>query len=148
MTSKTHMSALVCKEPTLFRLRKVDDLDTPGDLFQDEESTLSQEGVSSGDILWLEEGKPPIRGGITVRFQLYKMLDCFEFASPAWHLSPFYRFKSGDEISITALCTVDISMYWKLAEVKQMLWETQPVLKEMAVKYVPWAELTGLCRRI
>ena len=129
------MSALVCKEPTLFRLRRVDDdLETPGELFQDEESTLHQEGVESGHLLWLEEGKPPIKGGITVRFQLYRMLDCFEFASPAWHLSPFYRFKSGDEISIEPLCTLDISMYWKVADVKQMLLDTQPGLKEMVVR--------------
>jgi hypothetical protein len=64
---------------------------------------------------------------------VYRLLDCNEFASPAWHLSPFYRFKSGDEISVEPLFTSDISMYWKLSDVKQMILDTQSVIREMTV---------------
>jgi hypothetical protein len=69
------MAAYVYKSPDSFRLRKTDVYGMPDKLLDDEEATLDQEGVVDGDTLYIEEGKAPVKGQISVQFNVYKALD-------------------------------------------------------------------------
>lgn len=55
------MAATVFKAPEKFRLRRADVYDMPGALLDSEEATLLEEGIETGSLLWMEEGKVSVR---------------------------------------------------------------------------------------
>ncbi len=134
------MAASAYKDAPEFRLRKVDSSDLPDELFDDEEATLEQAGIVDGQLLWLEEGRQPLKGQISIRFQLYTPLASegmqdYGLCSPAFHLSNWYRRPSEDqEFEISTLFTMDVSMYMKLGDLKQLLLK-QPAIATLVVQY-------------
>ncbi|ELR17377.1 UBA/TSN domain containing protein [Acanthamoeba castellanii str. Neff] len=68
---KEMMCAMFDKPADKSRLRRTDIWGGPDRLFDDERRTLDEAKVLPGDLLWLEDGKPPVRGQIEVFFQLY-----------------------------------------------------------------------------
>eukprot|EP00004_Rigifila_ramosa_P028768 TRINITY_DN9880_c1_g1_i1.p1 TRINITY_DN9880_c1_g1~~TRINITY_DN9880_c1_g1_i1.p1 ORF type:complete len:1372 (-),score=364.27 TRINITY_DN9880_c1_g1_i1:40-3942(-) len=52
------------------RLRETDFWEQPGRLLSDETVTLDRHGVRDGDLFWLEDGSAPVKGQISLIFQL------------------------------------------------------------------------------
>jgi hypothetical protein len=75
--------------------------------------------------------KPPVKGQITVHFQLYNMVQLsrevpdYPLSSPALHLYAPHAAADNEHFFITPLFSLDISSQMKLSELKQLLLEKQ-----------------------
>ena len=68
---KTIIAGLLTLDPDNMRMKSTDAWDGPKKIFGDESLTLAACKIRENDLVWVEEGKPPVPGTLTLSLELY-----------------------------------------------------------------------------
>eukprot|EP01117_Protostelium_nocturnum_P014334 TRINITY_DN5452_c0_g1_i3.p1 TRINITY_DN5452_c0_g1~~TRINITY_DN5452_c0_g1_i3.p1 ORF type:complete len:1042 (-),score=382.12 TRINITY_DN5452_c0_g1_i3:49-3174(-) len=135
---KVKMAAVYMKESEKMRLRRTDALEAPTDVITDEEATVESLGLNNWDLLYLEEGRPPLKGEIRVWFVKFtsncdnvKELEVPYVSAALFNLWSIQRLSCEESGTNKQMFHVDITSFYTIEDLKNLL-VTQSELKDLS----------------
>eukprot|EP01130_Rhizamoeba_saxonica_P005207 TRINITY_DN2085_c0_g1_i1.p1 TRINITY_DN2085_c0_g1~~TRINITY_DN2085_c0_g1_i1.p1 ORF type:complete len:1235 (-),score=336.67 TRINITY_DN2085_c0_g1_i1:1644-5006(-) len=132
---RTEACKLLGHDPEFARLYTTDFWGEPKKILDDETKTMQQYKISSGDEIWIKEGKAPMKGHIELNVSIYERVEnpndpdssfALNVKSPLLHLLNYSKYSiEGKEFMLENLLPpLNSSSNMKLIEVKQQIIET------------------------
>ncbi|PRP86442.1 hypothetical protein PROFUN_05361 [Planoprotostelium fungivorum] len=132
---KVNMASIFFKTPEKMRLRRTDMYETAGDIITEEDSTVDSVGLCNDDLLWLEEGRVPVRGEIRVVVQRYHTATLDSMSNPYVSVPLFYHWSSqrlscDETSSVDIMSTLDVDNNITLFQLRQKICTLRELFNE------------------